>query len=368
MTPVNRDQLFKAIREGEILFKRLNYFTGRMKKGSLEEKEKEALQALVKEISLYEEQLLRKSYGEELLILGPLAKTLSSLANSLLLDRGTRALGFTLSIVFLETGEEGKGTELVGASIRRFAKELSSLFLPVFFPGITEGGKKLFENMALLYLSVSSSLGILALGVEREGALEEASEEVKKRVERAKEVALLYTSLFLQAALQQRFIELCLAEDELRKPYGSEIEGTIGKNVSGVLEFAFLGSFIKGCVAKDKRKGEYLFKALVQHLKERAAFFESFMKEALLLRQEMEVETLHAVAAAVTEMKLSVESEECSRFIESLEGLLESLGVDAKGFDQDLKEMDRLIQFLAFTISKEELNKIGAIHTGMVSV
>lgn len=368
MTPMSRDALFKAIKEGEVLFQKLNYFTGRMKEGTLNEQEKEGLKALVKEITLYEEQLLRKSYGEDLLILTPLAKTLSMLANSMLLDRGPRSIGFTLAVAFLETGEEGKGTELTGPSLKSYSKALTDILVPVFFPGMTEGGKKLFANMVLLYIALSQSLGILALGVEREGAFEQAADEIKKRVEKAKEVALVYTSLFIQAAMQQHFIELCFNEEGTEKTYGSAIEGGAAGNVSAVLEFAFLSSFIQGSLSTDKKKGEYLFKALVPHLKERASAFESFMKGALYQREGNEEGSLNGVAAAVTELRLSVQTEEWSQFIESLQGFLEALGIDKKGFEIDLQDLRRLIQFLAFAISKEELAALAAIQTGMVSV
>ncbi|CRX37759.1 hypothetical protein ELAC_0398 [Estrella lausannensis] len=368
MTPMSRDALFKAIKEGETLFQRLNYFTGRMKEGFLSEKESEGLKALVKEITLYEEQLLRKSYGEDFLILTPLAKTLSVLANSMLLDRGPRSVGFTLAIAFLETGEEGKGTQLTGPSLKCYAKALTDLLVPVFFPGITEGGKKLFDNMALLYIALSQSLGILALGVEREGALDQAADVVKKKVEKAKEVALVYTSLFIQAAMQQRFIDLCFAGEEGERTYGSAVEGGAAGNVAAVLEFAFLSSFIQGSLSTDRKKGEYLFKALVPHLKERAAAFESLMKGVLYQREENTEISLNGVAVAVTELRLAVEKEEWNQFMESLQGFLEALGVDKKGFEIDLHDLRRLIQFLAFAISKEELANLAAIHTGMVTV
>lgn len=357
MTPMAKDALTIAIHEGNRLFEKLMVYSETIKKKELTPKEKEQLKTLGKEIFLFEEQLHRKSYGEDLLILSPIAHTLSILAKSMLLDKGTGSLAFSLELAFLPTGEEGKGTKLVGEAIEMAAKKLTNLFIVSFFPGIEKSEKEFFENLILVYLTLSFSIGQLALGVEKEGALEEASDEIKKRVELTKEIATIYTTLFMQCLMQQQFVEVALSEREFAKPYGMAIEMPVIKIMGSILEFIFLGSFIQGLYAQDKQRAAVLFKGLFGQLKQRAEVFEHFM-----------LESLQKNASSVTEIGFSLQSEEVENFIEALNGLAVSLGIEERALYKDLEELQKLVQVMAFIISSEELRKADKKITGTVHV
>lgn len=360
MTPMAHDALTRAIKEGNRLFGSLREYLEKLRNGELSKKEREDLHALSEEIFLFEEQLHRKSYGDDLLILSPMAHTLSNLVKAMMLGKGLGCVMLSLSTALMPANGEGKGTKLLGSALEHYAKKLVALFDSVFFKGLEKSKKDFFENMALVYLGASFSLGVLALGVEKKG-FEEASEEIKKRVQLTKEIAMVYASLFLQMVIKQGFVEVCINGNNLKQPYGIDLGIRPEAVISACLEFSFLSCFIQGISSQDRRKGEYLFKQLLGSLKERAAVFERFATESL-------ADVDSPINATVTELKFSLESADLNLFIEALNGLIAALGIDEEAFYSDLEDLHQLIQSLAFIISVEELRDATAKHTGAVQV
>jgi len=312
MTPMVRDQLTILINEGTRLMGRL----------------KEDPKRYAKQVFLYESQMHHKSYGDELLILSPIAKTLSLITKAQLLEGALGGMMLTLSIAFLKANGPGKETKLVGEALEKYARELTKLF---------KKSDEFAENLTLLFLGASFALGALALGVEKEGAMDEASDAVKRRVELSQEIAKVYAPLFVRFFLGQKPIE------------------TIGgdKALSAALEFAFLGCFIQGTKEKS------LFNALLPLLQERASLFQDFAA-----REEVP----RLIGAAVSEIRLALEEEDRDLFIEALDNFVVSLGVDKGAFYKDLDDLHTLVSALAFMISPEKLREVTKEHTRSVQV
>ena len=356
MTPMAKDALASALSESNRLFGKLAWIMETSKKKELSLEDNEQLKNLGKEIFLFEEQYHRKSYGNDLLILSPITHTLSLLVKSLLIGKGPGSLMFTLSLAFLPVNKEGDETKLVGEALTTYAKRLTGLFTASFFSGIDQSHREFLELLVLVYLGVSFSIGQLALGVEKEDALEEASDEIKQRVELTKDIATLYASLFMQCLMQQQLIETCMG-NTLEKPYGMELKTSLEQSMQAVLEFVFLGCFIQGLYAKDQRKAESMFKELIGQMKERVGVFEAFIGENPL-----------NPLPAVTEIRFTLAAEDMDSFIEALNGLITSLGIDERIFYKDLEDLQKLVQTCAFIISAEELRKATTHTTGSVQV